>query len=94
MPYDEHKDLAYYQICVTACKERKIYAPYSELAFIKTGFKNWKKTLEKLKSHCTSACHRDVTQVVITLPNETTTLLWLVRLENLYMLTAMIYFLL
>ena len=70
--YDEHKDLAYCQICSTTCKERKIHAPYSELAFIKTGFKNWKKALEKFKSHSTSVCHRDATQVILALHNETT----------------------
>ena len=70
--YDEHKDLALCHICVTACRERKIHAPYSELAFIKIGFKNWKKALEKFKSHAASACHRDATEVILKLPKETT----------------------
>ena len=34
-----------------------------EMAFIETGFTNWKKAIEKFKDHEVSSCHREAINV-------------------------------
>ena len=69
--YDEKNDVVYCHTCIKASQEKKLHAPKNKSTFISTGFKKWKKALEKFKLHATSACHTDAVTVVIKLPLET-----------------------
>ena len=66
--YDQQNDQVYCYFCVKSYKEKKQSNTKIEAAFISTGFSNWKKALERFKSHETSACHKESMLRVVKAP--------------------------
>ena len=54
-----------------ANSETKLRCRSLEPAFISRGFNNWKDATMLFRKHEESGCHKDATQVVITIPKDT-----------------------
>ena len=63
--YDINRDAAFCFVCIKALSKGQISTGNVESAFVKTGFRNWKKALEKdrgLLKHQQSSAHNDAIQ--------------------------------
>ena len=72
--YDRCRDLAFCNTCITALKTGKMSVSkgnVKDLAFLYTGFSNWKDTTVAFGSHEKSATHKIAVETVITLPRTT-----------------------
>ena len=69
--YDEANDLAFCHTCMKANSEAKLRCRSLEPALITRGFNNWKDATMLFRKHEESGCHKDATQVVITIPKDT-----------------------
>lgn len=62
--YCTEKDFVLCHTCMTQHKQGNIkLSTKLEMAFIETGFTNWKKAIEKFKDHEDSSCHREAINV-------------------------------
>ena len=71
--YDISRDAAFYFICIKALSKGQISTANVESAFVKTGFRNSKKALEKdrgLLKHQQSSAHNDAVQRYVNAPVE------------------------
>lgn len=58
LTYNAHLDKAFCSVCKSAYKDLKLpYVESAPTAFISGGFSNWKKAIEKFKTHESSQVH-------------------------------------
>ena len=71
--YDISRDAVFCFVCIKTLSKGQIYTGNVESAFVKTGFWNWKKALEKdrgLLKHQQSSAHNDAVQRYVNAPVE------------------------
>ena len=67
--YNEENDSVLCFICTKQnAKENLISATKKEEAFLKGGFSNWKKALDKFKEHEASQCHKTTVDYEVNIP--------------------------
>ncbi|XP_071810718.1 zinc finger MYM-type protein 1-like [Apostichopus japonicus] len=71
--YDESRDMAFCHTCIQAHnrKIRLISGGNVDLAFISTGFRNWKDATRRFRAH-QETTHKDAVMMSVTLPKTTT----------------------
>ena len=69
--YDETVDAAYCHTCRKADEQGKLKTKYKDLAFISSGFTNWKDGTVGFTKHESSCCHKEAVEMLDVLPKTT-----------------------